>query len=126
MLWAWHRAPADELVQKMVHHDKAHRHDGVVDAILLAALDSDLVVCREVAKHKTKPSSGARWERWKRPGERADTWERMHRAQEDGVMGRREAEEAQQGEATLVSSKRGEGGTSALVKQKVPSSCRWR
>ena len=27
------------------------RHDGVADAVLLAALDSDLVVCREVAKH---------------------------------------------------------------------------
>ncbi len=33
---------------------------------------------------------------------RADTWERVRRAQEDGVMGRREAEEARQGAATLV------------------------
>ena len=33
---------------------------------------------------------------------RADTWERVRRAQEDGEMGRREAEEARQGAATLV------------------------
>ena len=51
LLCAWHRAPADELVQQMTHHYKVRRHDGVVDAVLLAALDSDLVVCREVAKH---------------------------------------------------------------------------
>ena len=35
----------------MTHHYKVRRHDGVVDAVLLAALDSDLVACREVAKH---------------------------------------------------------------------------
>ena len=35
----------------MTHHYKVRRHDGVVDAVLLAALDSDLVVCREFAKH---------------------------------------------------------------------------
>ena len=51
LLCAWHRAPADELVQQMTHRYKVRRHDGVVDAVLLAALDSDLVVCREVAKH---------------------------------------------------------------------------
>ena len=32
----------------------------------------------------------------------ADTWERVRRAQEDGVMGRREAEKARQNAATLV------------------------
>ena len=51
LLCAWHRAPADELVQQMTHHYKVRSHDGVVDAVLLAALNSDLVVCREVAKH---------------------------------------------------------------------------
>ena len=35
----------------MTHHYKVRRHDGVVDALLLAALDSDLVVCREGTKH---------------------------------------------------------------------------
>ena len=35
----------------MTHHYKVRRHDGVVDAVLLAALDSDLVVCREIVKH---------------------------------------------------------------------------
>ena len=45
---------------------------------------------------------------------RADTWERVRRAQEDGVMGRREAEEARQGAATLV--QQAAGGTSALAK----------
>ena len=35
----------------MTHHYKVRRHDGVVDAVLLAALESDLVACREVAKH---------------------------------------------------------------------------
>ena len=34
-----------------LHHYKVRRHDGVVDAVLLAALDSNLVVYREVAKH---------------------------------------------------------------------------
>ena len=48
---AWHHAPADELMQQMAHHYKVCRHDGVVDAVLLAALDSDLAVCREVVKH---------------------------------------------------------------------------
>ena len=33
---------------------------------------------------------------------RAETWERVRHVQEDGVMGRREAEEARQGAATLV------------------------
>ena len=51
LLCAWHHAPANELVQQMTHHYKVRRHDGVVDAVLLAALDSNLVVCREVAKH---------------------------------------------------------------------------
>ena len=35
----------------MTHHYKVRRHDGVVDSVLLAALDSDLVVCRKLAKH---------------------------------------------------------------------------
>ena len=39
------------MVQQMTHHYKVRRHDGVVDAVLLAALESDLVACREVAKH---------------------------------------------------------------------------
>ena len=43
LLCAWHRAPADELVQQMTHHYKVRRHDGVVDAVLLAALESNLV-----------------------------------------------------------------------------------
>ena len=38
-------------IQQMTHHYKVRRHDGVVDAVLLAALESDLVACREVAKH---------------------------------------------------------------------------
>ena len=33
---------------------------------------------------------------------RADTWERVRRAEEDGAMGRREAEEERQSAATLV------------------------
>ena len=33
---------------------------------------------------------------------RADTWERVRRAVEDGAMGRREAEEERQSAATLV------------------------
>ena len=129
----------------MTHHYKVRRHDGVVDAVLLAALDSDLVVCREVAKHFQCPygsgesitpdgaivhadgtvialdvtvvgSGDAAKEMIRRKTigwgslgalekarrARADTWERVRRAQEDGVMGRREAEEARQGAATLV------------------------
>ena len=39
----------------MTHHYKVRRYDGVVDAVLLAALDSDLVECREVAKHFQRP-----------------------------------------------------------------------
>ena len=145
LLCAWHRAPADELVQQMTHHYKVRRHDGVVDAVLLAALDSDLVVCREVAKHFQCPFGSGEaitpdgaivladgtvialdvtvvgsgdaakemirrktvgWgslgalERARRA--RADTWERVRRAEEDGAMGRREAEEERQRAATLV------------------------
>ena len=55
LLCVSHRAPADELVQQMTHHYKVHRHDGVVDAVLLAALDSNLAMCREVAKHIQRP-----------------------------------------------------------------------
>ena len=33
---------------------------------------------------------------------RADAWERVHRAEEDGTMSRREAEEERQKAATLV------------------------
>ena len=145
LLCAWHRAPADELVQQMTHHYKVRRHDGVVDAVLLAALDSDLVVCREVAKHFQCPfgsgeaitpdgaivladgtvialdvtvvgSGGAAKEMIRRKTvgwgslgalekarrARADTWERVRRAEEDGAMGRREAEEERQRAATLV------------------------
>ena len=145
LLCAWHRAPADELVQQMTHHYKVRRHDGVVDAVLLAALDSNLVVCREVAKHFQCPfgsgesitpdgaivladgtvialdvtvigNSDAAKEMIRRKTvgwgslgalekarrERADTWERVRRALEDGTMGRREAEDERQRAATLV------------------------
>ena len=49
---------------------------------------------------------------------RADTWERVRRAEEDGTMSRREPEEERQKAATLVclSSKRGTEVTSALVR----------
>ena len=40
-----------ESPQSYTTNYKVRRHDGVVDAVLLAALDSNLVVCREVAKH---------------------------------------------------------------------------
>jgi hypothetical protein len=145
LLCAWHHAPADELVQQMTHHYKVRRHDGVVDAVLLAALDSDLVVCREVAKHFQCPygsgeaitpdgaivladgtvvaldvtvigNSDVAKEQIRRKTvgwgslgaleralrARADTWERVRRAEEDGTMSRREAEEERQKAATLV------------------------
>ena len=129
----------------MTHHYKVRRHDGVVDAVLLAALDSNLVVCREVAKHFQCPfgsgesitpdgaivladgtvialdvtvigNSDAAKEMIRRKTvgwgslgalekarrERADTWERVRRALEDGTMGRREAEDERQRAATLV------------------------
>ena len=113
--------------------------------MLLAALDSDLVVCREVAKHFQCPfgsgeaitpdgaivladgtvialdvtvvgSGDAAKEMIRRKTvgwgslgalekarrARADTWERVRRAEEDGAMGRREAEEERQRAATLV------------------------
>ena len=145
LLCAWHLAPADELVQQMTHHHKVRRHDGVVDAVLRAALDSDLVVCREVAKHFQCPfgsgesitpdgaivladgtvvaldvtvvgcSNAAKemirrktvgWgslgalERARRA--RAHIWEEVRRAEEDGTMSRREAEEERQRAATLI------------------------
>ena len=44
---------------------------------------------------------------------RADTWEKVRRAQqEDGTMGRREAEEERQKAAALVQHKHGAGGKS--------------
>ena len=129
----------------MTHHYKVRRHDGVVDAVLIAALDSNLVVCREVAKHFQCPfgsgesitpdgaivladgtvialdvtvigNSDAAKEMIRRKTvgwgslgalekarrERADTWERVRRALEDGTMGRREAEDERQRAATLV------------------------
>ena len=145
LLCAWHHAPADELVQQMTHHYKVRRHDGVVDAVLLAALDSDLVACREVAKHFQCPygsgesitpdgaivladgtvvaldvtvigNSDAAKEQIRRKTvgwgslgaleralrARADTWEKVRRAEEDGTMSRREAEEERQKAARLV------------------------
>ena len=61
LLCAWHHAPADELVQQMTRHYKVRRHDGVMDAVLLGALDSDLVACCEVAKYFECPhGSGQR------------------------------------------------------------------
>ena len=112
----------------MRRHYKVRRHDGVVDAVLLAALDSDLVVCREVAKHFQCPfgsgeaitpdgaivladgtvialdvtvvgSGGAAKEMIRRKTvgwgslgalekarrARADTWERVRRAEEGGT-----------------------------------------
>ena len=43
---------------------------------------------------------------------RADTWEKVRRAEEDGTMGRREAEEERQKAAALVQHKHGAGGKS--------------
>ena len=51
LLCGWHHAPADELVRQITEYHRIRRHDTVVDAVLLAALDADLIACREVAKH---------------------------------------------------------------------------
>ncbi len=51
LLCGWHHAPADELVRQITEYHRIRRHDAVVDAVLLAALDADLIACREVAKH---------------------------------------------------------------------------
>ena len=42
---------ADALVREITAFHRRRRHDEVVDAIILAALESNLVACREVAKH---------------------------------------------------------------------------
>ena len=51
LLCGWHHAPADELVRQITEYHRIRRHDAVVDAVLLAALDANLIACREVAKH---------------------------------------------------------------------------
>jgi hypothetical protein len=38
-------------VRQITEYHRVRRHDAVVDAVLLAALDANLVACREVAKH---------------------------------------------------------------------------
>jgi hypothetical protein len=131
--------------QQITEYHRIRRHDAVVDAVLLAALDTDLIACREVAKHFECPygtgasitSDGvivmadgtvlaldivvvgtgdkaqetARRKRfgWGSLGAlesakraRAATWERVRLAEEDGTMGRREAEEERQKAAGLV------------------------
>jgi len=145
LLCGWHHAPADELVRQITEYHRIRRHDAVVDAVLLAALDADLIACREVAKHFECPyGTGASitpdgvivmadgtvlaldvvvvgtgdkaqetarrkrfgWgslgalERAKRA--RAETWETVRLAEEDGTMGRRAAEEERQKAAGLV------------------------
>ena len=47
----WHNTSAEELVREITAFYRLRRHDEVVDAIILAALESNLVACREVAKH---------------------------------------------------------------------------
>ena len=42
---------ADALVREITAYHRLRWHDAVVDAIILAALESNLVACREVAKH---------------------------------------------------------------------------
>ena len=36
---------------QITEYHRIRRHDAVVDAVLLAVLDADLIACREVAKH---------------------------------------------------------------------------
>ena len=50
-LGGWHNVSADALVREITAFHRRRRHDEVVDAIILAALESNLVACREVAKH---------------------------------------------------------------------------
>ena len=45
------RGRARALVREITGFYRRRRHDEVVDAIILAALESNLVACREVAKH---------------------------------------------------------------------------
>ena len=40
LLCGWHHAPADELVRQITEYHRIRRHDAVVDAVLLAALDA--------------------------------------------------------------------------------------
>ena len=47
----WHNTSAEELVREITAFYRLRRHNEVVDAIILAALESNLVACREVAKH---------------------------------------------------------------------------
>jgi hypothetical protein len=51
LLGGWHHADADKLVREISAFYRLRRHDAVVDAIIIAALEADLVACREVAKH---------------------------------------------------------------------------
>ena len=76
MLCAWHRAPADELVQQMTDHYKVRRHDGVVDVVLLAALDSDLV-------RKSRRGGPKRGARERRSGDEAAR--RPHKRAQDTI-----------------------------------------
>ena len=50
-LGGWHHVEADQLVREICKYHRLRRHDAVVDAIIIAALESNLVACREVAKH---------------------------------------------------------------------------
>ena len=54
-LGGWHHVEADQLVREICQYHRLRRHDAVVDAIIIAALESNLVACREVAKHFTCP-----------------------------------------------------------------------
>ena len=51
LLCGWHNAPADELMRQITEYHRIRRHDTVVNAVLLAALDANLIACREVVKH---------------------------------------------------------------------------
>ena len=50
-LGGWHYADADQLVREITAYYRLRRHDAVVDAIIIATLEANLVACREVAKH---------------------------------------------------------------------------